>query len=270
MKFSTIVAILAAFLVIAPGWYSAHASTVQETLNYELTWVGEKIGTSRIETTLDGQDLDIVSTVRSAPWTAPFYKVDDRETSKLRRTGGSYALQSYRMHLREGTNDWQRIVGASRKDNKFSFYNAKTMAKTFRSYEDLSWDPVSCLYVLRKQQLAVGRPIAIKVLDRDKVNRVVVKVLRRETVTTPAGTFRTIVISPDMSIESEGLFYARGPLTIWLTDDAKKVPVVIEKRIENLFRDGVPQYLQKLTPASVRNNVPKMETIRAVLTGGSW
>jgi hypothetical protein len=95
-------------------------------------------------------------------------------------------------------------------------------------------------------------------------------VLRRETVQTPAGSFRTIVISPEMDIESHGLFYAPGALKIWLTDDDKKVPVIIEKRIENLFRDGVPVYLQQFTPSSVRNNLPKMETIRASLVGGSW
>jgi hypothetical protein len=49
----------------------------------------------------------------------------------------------------------------------------------------------------------------------------------------------------------------------------QKTPVIIEKRIEELFREGIPNYLQRLTPASVKNNLPKMETIRAVLVGGS-
>ena len=85
-------------------------------------------------------------------------------------------------------------------------------------------------------------------------------------VQTPTGSFRTIVISPKINIGSEGLFYARGPLTIWLNDDSRKVPVMIE----NLFKDGVPVYLQQFTPDAIRNNLPKMETIRASLVAGSY
>ncbi|QXE90900.1 DUF3108 domain-containing protein [Geomonas subterranea] len=251
--------------------FSAGANAyAAETLNYQLTWTGVKIGTSTLSTAATGSGVEITSKVRSAAWSAPFYKVDDLETSKLDREGKGFALHSYKMKLREGRNDWHRAASVNRKSKRFEFVNLKTFEKSSAKLVEPAWDPVSCLFHLRQLPLAVGREVEVNVLDKGKLNRIKVSVLRRETVQTPAGSFRTIVISPNMDIESEGLFYARGPLTIWLTDDAKKVPVMIEKRINDLFRDGVPAYLQQFTPASVKSNIPRMETIRAVLVGGSY
>lgn len=90
-------------------------------------------------------------------------------------------------------------------------------------------------------------------------------VMRKESVTTPAGTFRTVVVSSQMNIESEGLFYSPGSLTIWLTDDDQRVPVVIEKRINGLFNRGVPAWLKLFIPKSTKSDPSAFETVRAEL-----
>ncbi|HBG06113.1 MAG: hypothetical protein A2075_06300 [Geobacteraceae bacterium GWC2_58_44] len=263
-------ALLTAIFIVISGFSCAHAYSIPEMLSYELTWAGVKIGTSSIQTAFAGQTLEITSKVNSEPWSAPFYKVDDLEISRLDKVGKGFALHSYKMKLHEGRNDWYRAASLDRKKKKFDFVNLRTFAKSSSKLVEPAWDPVSCLYYLRQLPLVVGKPVVANVLDKGKLNRIRINVLRRETVQTPAGSFRTIVIRPEMNIDSEGLFYARGPLTIWLTDDSKKVPVMIEKRIENLFKDGVPVYLQQFTPDAIRNNLPKMETIRASLVGGSY
>ena len=259
---------LAIVLIIA-GCLTATAAPFPEKLVYELTWIGIKIGASTLQTTTNGQDMEIVSKIDSASWTEPFYKVEDIETSKLMRDGKGFALHQYKMKLHEGKNDWYRAVTIDRKGNAFRFNNLYTSEKTSQKLVEPAWDPVSCLYQVRHQPLTVGKAVYVNVVDKKKLNRIKVNVLRRETVMTPAGAFRTIVIRPEMVVDSEGLFYARGPLIIWLTDDDRKVPVIIEKRIEELFREGVPDYLQQLIPASVKKNLPKMETIRAVLVKGN-
>lgn len=261
--------LLVAFFLAATG-NRALAYNLPEQLAYDLTWNGVKIGTSTLQTALAGQTLEITSKVNSEPWSAPFYKVDDLEISRLEKIGKGYALRSYKMKLHEGRNDWYRAVSLDRNKKRFDFVNLKSFEKSSAKLVEPAWDPVSCLYYLRHQPLVVGKSIEVNVLDRGKLNRIRVKVLRREVIQTPAGSFRTVAISPDMDIESEGLFYARGPLTIWLSDDNKRVPVMIEKRINNLFKDGVPVYLQQFTPESVRNNIPRMETIKAVLVGGKY
>lgn len=265
-------AVSAFFLTILCGNFPVHASTIPEKLDFELTWAGINIGTSHITTAMNGEFLEIVSKVDSAKWTHPFYKVDDLETTKLRRTGkgGSYVFHNYKLNLLEGKNRIYRAVTADRTTKKFRYVDLVGFSKWYRNLVEPVWDPVSSLYAVRQQPLAVGKPVYVNVVDRSGAKRIRVNVLRKETVTTPAGTFRTVVISPEMAIDSEGLFYARGPLTIWLTDDVKKVPVIIEKRINDLFRQGVPNYLQRIMPAGVKNNIPKMETIRALLVGGNY
>ena len=113
-----------------------------------------------------------------------------------------------------------------------------------------------------------GVPIleALQVVARTAGNKVIeVAVLRKETVTTAAGTFRTLVVRSQMNLQREGLFYAPGPLTVWLTDDDQRVPVVIEKRIQGLFDRGVPAWLKLFVPASVKKDPVTLETIRAEL-----
>ncbi|MBJ6801022.1 DUF3108 domain-containing protein [Geomonas propionica] len=269
MKKSAHSLLLLLFALLTAGT-EAPASSIPETLNYQLTWTGVKIGTSTLATVTTGDGIEITSKVRSETWSAPFYKVDDLETSKLDRDGKGYALHSYKMKLREGKNDWYRAASVNRKSKRFEFVDLKSFEKSSTKLVEPAWDPVSCMFYLRQLPLTVGKEVEVNVLDKGKLNRIKVSVLRRETVHTPAGSFKTIVVAPNMDIESQGLFYARGPLTIWLTDDARKVPVMIEKRIKDLFRDGIPPYLQQFTPESVRNNIPRMETIKAVLVGGSY
>jgi len=264
----TIKQITLAVVLILTGCLTASASPIPEKLDYELSWLGMKIGTSNLRTTINGPDMEIVSKVDSASWTAPFYKVDDIETSKLKHSGKGFVLHQYRMKFSEGKNEWQRVVTVDRKENRFRFNNLLTGERSVQKLVEPAWDPISCLHQIRQMQLKVGETVYLNVFDRNKVNRIKVQVLRREKVTTPAGPCQTIVISTEITIDRQGLYYARGPLTIWLTDDAKKMPVIIEKRIEELFRDGVPDYLQRFTPASVRRNLQRMETIRAVLVGG--
>jgi hypothetical protein len=46
--------------------------------------------------------------------------------------------------------------------------------------------------------------------------------------------------------------------------------VVIQKRIVDLFKNGIPPYLKGLMPELKKSNIEKMETIRAELSGGNW
>ena len=257
---------LSALLLIAAAALPALAAPpVPETLTYRLTWHGMEVGSSTIETKRTDSGLEIVSKVASAAWSAPFYKVEDVETSKLKKAGDGFALGSYRMHLQEGSNHWQRAVSINPATGKVQHVDLLTFEKHAYPFAGQAWDPVSSMFHLRRLPLAVGKPVEITVIDRQGPKKIRVEVLRKESVTVPAGTFRTLVVSPQMNISSEGLFYAHGPLTVWLTDDDRKVPVVIEKRIQGLFNQGIPAWLQPFIPDSVKADIPVLETVRAEL-----
>ncbi len=55
------------------------------------------------------------------------------------------------------------------------------------------------------------------------------KVLRRERVTVPVGTFDCVVVEP--MLRTPGLFKQEGTLTIWLTDDRRHIPVQMKSKL---------------------------------------
>ncbi|MGH7624148.1 MAG: DUF3108 domain-containing protein [Gemmatimonadaceae bacterium] len=90
-------------------------------------------------------------------------------------------------------------------------------------------DDASFLYFVRTVPLEVGQTYTYQRYFRPDKNPVIVKVLRRETVTVPAGTFNTVVIQP--IIKSGGLFAEGGEAQMWLTDDSRRMMVQFKAKI---------------------------------------
>ena len=55
------------------------------------------------------------------------------------------------------------------------------------------------------------------------------KVLGREVVETPAGKFKCVVIEP--KLKAGGIFKNKGRLVIWLTDDERRMPVLMKSKV---------------------------------------
>ncbi len=86
-------------------------------------------------------------------------------------------------------------------------------------------DDASFFFYARTLPLETGHTYTIpRYFVRDR-NPVVIRVLRRQTINTPAGRFPCIVIQP--IFKSRGLFGQGGQAYIWLTDDAARIPVRI-------------------------------------------
>lgn len=205
---------------------------IPEKFVYDLTWTGIKAGSATLELTSDGDKIKIVSTAQSAPFISVFYTVDDRIESILSRNPLFSALGqpvNYRIKLREGRHRRDKEIVFDRITNKASYRDYLKKEKKEFDVPSNVFDPLSSFYHLRTLELVVGRPVYVSVFDSKKVWNVEVQVLRRERITIPAGTFDTIVIKPDM--KSEGIFYRKGEIFIWLTDDAKHIPVKLQTKV---------------------------------------
>jgi len=111
----------------------------------------------------------------------------------------------------------------------------------------LPLDEISFLYYLRTLPLQVGEEYRLNRYFKLDGNPVTVKVLRRERVTVPAGTFDAIVVQP--IIRTSGLFGEGGEAELYFTDDEhrhlvflrSKVPVVgsLSLHLTDMVR-GVP------------------------------
>lgn len=86
------------------------------------------------------------------------------------------------------------------------------------------------LYFLRTVPLEVGRTYTFNNYFRPDRNPVTLRVLRRERVRVPAGTFDAIVIQPTVKTRS-GIFGEDGRAEVWLSDDHERVVLQLKSSL---------------------------------------
>jgi hypothetical protein len=94
---------------------------------------------------------------------------------------------------------------------------------------DYVQDAMTALYYARTVPLQVGQTVAIETFSDGKKYSLEVKVLKKERVTVPAGTFRTLVVEP--LLKTPGIFQQTGKIKVWLTDDRLRLPVLMKSRV---------------------------------------
>jgi len=97
---------------------------------------------------------------------------------------------------------------------------------------DVPLDQVSIFYYIRTLPLEVGDEYVLNQYFKEDGNPVVIRVLRKERKTVPAGTFDTVVIEP--IIQTSGLFGDGGQAEIYLTDDEERHMVYMLSRVKLL------------------------------------
>jgi hypothetical protein len=207
------------------------APPVPERLTYDLSWLGIPIGSASQEISDEKGVRRIVSHASSNAWLSSFYPVDDRTETLLSPVGPfPGTVRSYRMVFREG--GWQRdreiVFDAERRIARF--HDRVSGERTEIPYEPPLFDVYGSFYHVRSLPLEVGKSCRLSILDGRQVRRIEVRVLRRERVTVPAGTFDTIVVQP--VVAQEGIFERKRGITIWLTDDDRRVPVKARTKVK--------------------------------------
>ncbi len=173
---------------------------------------------------LDGRKCyHIVSTARSNKFFSVFFKVDDKVESFM-HVHGLYSLR-YDKHLREGKfkADVSMIFD---QENHLAIYDS---GKDTFDVAEYAQDVLSAFYFVRTQQLTVGKSIFVDNHTDKKNYPLEVKVLRKERVKVEAGEFDCVVVEP--ILKTPGIFEQKGSLTVWLTDDEVKMPVLMKSKV---------------------------------------
>ena len=87
-------------------------------------------------------------------------------------------------------------------------------------------DDASFIYFIRTVPLEIGRTYSFDRYFKPDANPVRIKVLRRETVKVPAGTYQAIVVQP--MIKSKGIFSENSKAEIWFSEDANRIMVQLK------------------------------------------
>jgi hypothetical protein len=91
-------------------------------------------------------------------------------------------------------------------------------------------DDLTMLVFIRSLPLKVGDVYTIPRYFKSEGNPLVLRVVRRETVKVPAGTFQTIVVRP--TIKTSGLFGEGGEAELYLTDDRLHSLVQLKSKVK--------------------------------------
>ena len=87
-------------------------------------------------------------------------------------------------------------------------------------------DDASFLYFLRTVPLEVGRTYQFDRYFQPEGNPIIIRVLRRERVTVPAGRFNAIVVQPEF--KTAGIFSQKGHAEVWLADDSTHMMLMLK------------------------------------------
>ena len=206
-----------------------------EQLKFGLYYSGIKVGTAYIKNRglveVNGQQAYVIQTSAfSAAVIDKVFKVRDINLSWL-DAQNFYSL-GYSQSLREGNyrrDEW--IIF----DYPTNTYRGELTKKSgTRALSGPLTAPVldvlTALYFVRGQNLEDGKDVVFDIINREEQYPLVVKVIKRETVKTPAGKFKCIVVEPQF--RGEGIFVSKGKsLQVWLTDDERKLPVKMKAEV---------------------------------------
>jgi hypothetical protein len=197
-----------------------------ESLTYDVRFGAVKVGTGRMRV-LGREDVrgrDAWRVRFSVSGGTFFYKVNDVYESWM----DVVTLNSLRYHqdLNQGSRDRERQfeIFPDR-----AVYREMTRGTEERPSVSDPLDDGSFLFFIRTVPLEVGRSYTFNRYFRPDRNPVVIRVLRKERIRVPAGTFDAIVVQP--IIKTAGIFSEGGQAEIWLSDDDRRMMLQMRSRL---------------------------------------
>ena len=213
-----------------------------EKLTFDVRFGGIKVGTGRMEVMgmTDVRGREAWHTRFTVKGGIPLYKVNDRLESWI----DTRTFESLRFvqDLQEGRRDKERFYEIY---PERSTYSEKGEVEHAPSVED-PLDDAAFMYFVRTIPLEVGKTYSFNRYFRPDRNPVQIRVLRKERVKVPAGTYETIVIQP--VIKSKGIFSEKGHAEMWLTDDPRRILVQMKT---DLSIGSLNLYLRGYVPGNV-------------------
>jgi len=221
--------VLAAALWIFPAPASAGPPPPDlGKLTYYIEWRLIHAG----DAVLDLRNSDGRMKLDSAGLVSALFKVDDTYTVRFEP---AFCAAESQMDSKEGKRHRQTTVTFDRNQNRATWVehdvldNNKVLRKAQVDIPHCVHDVLGGLLTLRGSTLEPGQSTLTPMSDGRRSAQVKVDAQEREEVTTPAGTFKTIRYEVNLM---NGVVYPRkGRAFVWVSDDAKRLPVQIRLRL---------------------------------------
>jgi len=218
-------------VVAAPG-----ALPAREALQYTVEWRLVTAGKARLVWSATphhsnpGWQADLH--LESTGLVSKLFKVNNDYISNLESdlcSSGSY------LKAEEGSRNKETRVTFNREARKAEYLEKDLNKKAAVNAHEIDipacvHDVLGGLYSLRTMNLQPGQSTQVAVSDGKKSVMARVEAQQREDIKTPAGSFKTIRY--EAFLFNDVLYRRYGHLYVWLTDDARKLPVQIRVRLQ--------------------------------------
>jgi hypothetical protein len=195
-----------------------------ERLSYDASFGRLHIGHGTM--LLDGTDTVRGRTAWRAIFTISggtfFFRVRDSTVSWFDTT--SLVSLRFAQHIREGRYHADRDYQIYPERGTYTRLDEPEVGEVKSVHEPL--DDASFLYFLRTVPLEVGRTYQFDRYFQPEGNPIIIRVLRREQVTVPAGRFNAIVVQPEF--KTPGIFSQKGHAEVWLADDSTHIMLMLK------------------------------------------
>ncbi|MBN1884611.1 MAG: DUF3108 domain-containing protein [Candidatus Krumholzibacteriota bacterium] len=193
------------------------------SIQYGLIYAGDAtLEVRNIAVLPDSQpSYHVVSIARTNKAFDVVFKVRDRHESFI-HWDDLYSLRFVK-HLREGRFSRDGRVDFDQR-NHLAVSGGTTVGIPPNTHDFLS-----ALYYMRTIPIEPGQAVFLPNHTNGKNYPIYVKVTGRERVSVPAGEFDCLVVEP--VLETSSIFEHKGKLTIWMTDDTVRMPVLLRSKV---------------------------------------
>lgn len=197
-----------------------------ERIEFSLSWLRMAGGDAVMTIAPSGNgDFRIHTLAKSNAFFSKIFPVRDEIESTVDQK--SFSTKRFRKTLQERKRFKEEITEIDGRQG-VARRKGKEIAVPSRVF-----DPLSMIFHIRTLRLEPGVRHSLTVLADGKVYTVEVEVVKRETITTDAGTFNTVLVEPKMG--RGGIFKDEANrMLIWYTDDERHIPV----RMRSLLARG--------------------------------
>ena len=210
-----------------------------ERLEYELRWGFVTAGYASLEVKprKDGK-TEFLTFATANKTINKFYPVNDTVYTLVRNKGLMTDVFSKSLH--EGKFHNKSLIRFDRDGKKAVLSDSvfkdpvkrtvKRSADTSVTIDGMEHSIMSAFYLVRSLPLKVGETSRFSAVSGKKRYELKVIVHGRESIETDLGTFNTIKVEP--VLDGDGIFNSSGRIFIWLTDDEKRIPVLMQCEIK--------------------------------------
>lgn len=235
---------LAAFLVAAsfagePNLPEVKAPWMKgEKLSFSLSWgfITAGYATLEVKPIQDGK-TEFLTFATGNKTINKVYPVNDTVYTRVRNKG--LMTEVFRKRLHEGTFHNTSVIRFDRKGEKgwlsdtvftdMKTRKVKRSADTVVALQGEEHSIMSAFYLVRTLPLKVGETSKFSAVSGKKRYELKVLVHGRETIESVLGKVPCIKVEP--VLDGDGIFVSKGRIFIWLTDDDRRIPVLMECEI---------------------------------------